>query len=136
MNEKPSAIDLLKLLILSFGKVLVMIFRNNWEPFYTTSVKMGIVSLVLWGLATLIPHGIPILSAISYLGWLTIIIVYRLVTIKYDDFDEPELAEIETDDDEEIDDTQTIVGRQPDEPIRNVVGKREEEYDNNGSTRE
>lgn len=138
MSDKPSGIELLKLLIASFVKVVVMIVRNNWEPFYTTTVKMALVSLVLWGLAILVPHGIPFLSGISYLGWMTILIVFRLVTIKYDDFDDPDLAEINTDaeDEQEYEAEQRgLPVRSADTPIRNVVGKREEENDNS-STRE
>jgi hypothetical protein len=136
MNEKPSAIQLIKLLLLSFYRVIAIIVKNNWEPFYTTIVKMAIVALILWGISSLIPHGIVFLNDISYLGWLCLITIFRLVTIKYDDFEEPELAEIPSDD---VEDEEEVIEEEINthrEPLRNVIDKKEVSQDDNTSTRE
>lgn len=130
MNEKPSAIQLVKLLLLSIYRVISIIIKNNWEPFYTTIVKMSIIALILWGISSGIPHGIVFIEQISFLGWLSIITIYRLVTVTYDDFEEPELAEIQEDSDEE-DEIESNA-----EPLRNVIDKKEIESDDNTSTRE
>lgn len=136
-NKKPSTFELIKLLFISTYHVIAMIVINNWEPFYTTIVKMAIISLILWGIAGLIPHSIPFIKEVSYLGWLTIITIYRLITMKYDDF--------EYENDEHSDDEGPAQIQVPDEipesrgniePIRNVVNKKEEESDDSTSTRE
>jgi hypothetical protein len=136
MSDKPSAIQLVKLLLLSIYRVVAIIVKNNWEPFYTTIVKMSIVALILWGIASVVPHGIIFISDISFLGWLSLITIYRLVTIKYDDFEEPELAEVPSD---EVEDEEEVIEEEINtqrEPLRNVIDKKEVSQDDNTSTRE
>lgn len=123
-------IELIKALFFAILGVIWTIIKTHWEPFYTTTIKMSLTALVLWGICQIIPHGLPILAGISYLGWLTIITLFRLITIKYDDFDDPdELAEIPNTDEEGPPEIQTEV----EEPINNVIRK---ETNDTTSTRE
>lgn len=136
----PPAFELLKQLVIVFFSVIWTIILNNWQPFYTTLVKVAIVSLVIWGIATLIPHGILVLSEVSYLGWFSIILIYRLLTMKYDDFEEPEKEN------EDTGPIQIPLDEEPDErrlppnviePVQNIISNKEREVLNvNASTRE
>jgi hypothetical protein len=133
----PPAFELLKQLVVVFFSVIWTIILNNWQPFYTTLVKVSIISLVIWGLVFLIPHGILLLSEISYLGWFTIILVYRLVTMKYDDFEEieenSEPIQIPLDEEPEAQLPPNVIA-----PAQNIISKKEREVlnDPNASTRE
>lgn len=93
-------IELIKQFIFLLFGIVWKIIKENWEPFYTTLVKMAVISLIIFGVCQYVPHDIAILSSISYLGWLTIIVVYRFVTFKYDDF---EYASEQHDNDEVLD---------------------------------
>lgn len=68
--------------------VLLEIVKNSWEPLYTNTVKIVFVGLIIWCICNFVGHGIPFLSQISYLGWITLLTVYRLFVYKFDDADE------------------------------------------------
>jgi cadmium resistance protein CadD (predicted permease) len=87
------ALELLKQLFFIIVEIFWTIIKTVWKPLYTTTVKMVLVALLIFLGCHFIPHGIPLLKSISYLGWLTIIFVYRCISIKYDDFDEDEKDE-------------------------------------------
>lgn len=136
----PPAFELLKQVFVVFFSVLWTIISNNWQPFYTTLIKVAIVSLVIWGVASLIPHGILIIREVSYLGWFSIILIYRLVTMKYDDFED---KETETEDsgpiqiplDDELD--KRLPPPNVIAPVQNIISKKEREVLNeHASTRE
>jgi hypothetical protein len=93
---KPT--ELLKALFFSSLEVIWTIIKSNWEPVYTTVIKMSIIALLIWGACAIIPHGLLLLSGIPYLGWFTIILIWRLINVRYDDFDQEETE----DDDDEI----------------------------------
>lgn len=137
----PPAYELLKQVVIVFFSVIWAIIINNWQPFYTTLVKVAIVSLVIWGIASLIPHGILILNEVTYLGWVSIILIYRLITMRYDDFEEPETENEDTGPiqiplDEEQDERR--LSPNVIEPAQNIISKKEREVinDTNASTRE
>ena len=68
--------------------VFLEIIKNSWEPIYTNLVKIGVVSFVIWAICNYVSHGIPALTQISYLGWITLLTVYRLFVYKFDDVEE------------------------------------------------
>jgi hypothetical protein len=118
--------------ILSF---LVVIFRTTWQPIFTSLVKNAIIALLIFCIAHFVPHHIQPLTNVSYLGWLTILCVYRLITIKYDD-NTDEDTEDELDDPELLDETppyleNEIPDQWPPQP-RNILPKN----DGKSSTRE
>lgn len=124
-------IDLLAAVFKVFARVIWEIISENWRPFYTTFIKMSIISLILWTLCQFIPHGLPFLTGITYLGWLSIVIIYRLITVHYDDF---ESNEEPIDDVEEPEYNEEPGQQHIEQPVGNIMTK--EENDGNSSTRE
>ncbi len=84
------ALQLLKELFFVICNVIWTVIKTLSVPVYTTSVKVLLISLCLWCLAKYAPHGLPFVSDISFFGWVTIIVMYRMITLKYDDFNDEE----------------------------------------------
>lgn len=91
-------IELLKALFFTICGVLWSIIKNNWSPFYTTIIKIAIISGIIYGICYFVPHGIEFLYSISYIGWFVLICVWRLLNVHYDDFEEQSPAQIEVED--------------------------------------
>lgn len=136
--KPPSAFELIIQFLFVLYEIIWTVIRNNWKPFYTISVKISIIALIIWGVASLIPHGILLLKEITYLGWVCTIIIYRLLTMKYDDFEdeqpeeENETLQIPLDDDGPPAEPESVS-----QPVQNVFPKIErEKLNDNNSTRE
>lgn len=104
-------------IILNF---VLEILKDIWQIFLIKLIKISIISLCIWGLLQLIPNNLDYLQSISYLSWCLIIILYNLVTYKYDD-------SIETNNEENLPDAEFSQTTLDDLP------ERETDY---GSTRE
>jgi predicted membrane protein len=85
-----NVLELLKQLGYVSVNVLWEIVKNLAGPIYTTTVKILLIALVVWALCLFVPHGLPFLKEVSYIGWATIIAVWRLLNVRYDDFDDEE----------------------------------------------
>ena len=139
-------IEIIKQLFFIIYNLLIEIVKNSWEPLLTLLIKISILSGIIFGICTLVPHGIAILSGISYIGWVTILCVYHLITAKIEENFESEykevlaknneenLAQIDTDD---VDDSvqEPITIKQVKDLISNPP-ETEKEKNDSESTRE
>lgn len=90
MKKSRFSVELLKQLFYVVIGVLWTLIKTNWRPLYTTSVKTCFVAALIY-LITYIPSPVAIyLSMPGFLGWVSIILVCRLLTLKYDDFETPD----------------------------------------------
>jgi hypothetical protein len=120
--------------------VFLEIIKNSWEPIYTNIVKIAVVSLVIWLICNYIGHGIPALTQVSYLGWMTLLTVYRLFTYKFDDATELKDDELLPSPDENTEPIEPNLGNDDEieDRVKNVLSPKElkEIKNDNTSTRE
>lgn len=95
----------LKDLFIVLCMIILAIFKDNWKPL----LKLLIISGLLWIIGAFIPHNIPMINQLTYLSWVCIILIVKLLFIKYDDFskksddeDNNEIVQIQDDDGKEI----------------------------------
>jgi hypothetical protein len=129
-------IEILKQIFYLFYHLLFDIIKTSISPITTLIIKISILSLILYLICIFVPHGLPFLSTITYIGWVTIICVYNLITFKMDDNFDSEYNEILNKNSEEIPEIQTeedihnykfleikpmkdLISNQPQEKIKN-----------------
>lgn len=106
----------IKELAILFSIIMLTIIKENWKQ----TIKLLIVSLLIWAMCVTIPHNIPFIKDLSYISWISIILIFKLLTIKYN--------EDNNDQHQEDDDIDT--------EIEDDEGKVQNEPTSNGSTRE
>ena len=84
------SLELLKQLIFVIFGIFTEIISNIWKPIYTTTIKMLFIAALVWGVAHFVPHDLPYIHDVTFVGWLSVIAIYRLITVEYDDFDDDE----------------------------------------------
>src|SRR5580692_3210506 len=95
-----TVVELLKALFFIVFNIFWEIIKNIWKPIYTSIVKRCIIALLAWSICHFVPHHLPFITHISYIGWVTIIILTNLLFVKYDDgWDEEETETPETPED-------------------------------------
>lgn len=107
--------ELLKALVYVIWNVCYEIFQQAWKPLLSTLIKTLLITTFVFLSIKYIPHNIPAIRDINYLGWFTIICVYRLISFKYDDFSDEEPAPDINDTSPDID-TEPEIEDEPKQP--------------------
>lgn len=126
-----------KLLIEAIFYIVWTLVKTLWQPIYTSTIKIAFISTMLFLLLKFFPHNIEYLQSLNWYSCVTIIVAYRLITVKYDDFDvEEESKQIQTDEitlpEDEILDDSNLEDLPPPAPNVKPKGKRND----NSSVRE
>lgn len=120
--KKLNVIELLKSLSVTILAVIITIIASVWKPITMTLLKTVFITSLIYVICQTVPHGIVFLSNISLLGWLVIVVLYRLITFKYSDFDEEETVEKVDDGPIELND-EVLIENEEDERIVNALPK-------------
>lgn len=137
-------IEILKQIFYIFYSLILEIIKNSFSALLTLSIKISILSLIIYLICMFMPHGIPFINTISYLGWVSIICIYNLITFKMDESFESEYNEILNKNSQEIPEIQTEESVQQPEKIVEILKMKdlitnqtpEKNNNDNESTRE
>jgi len=128
------------MLIEIIKKIILGIILQTWEKATSLAIEVAILSLGLFLAATFIPHGIPVLTAITYWGWVIIVIIFKLLNTRI--YKPEETTPISVDEpplvNQDVDDEESYPIDIPNEKIKNILSEKEikEIKNDNTSTRE
>jgi hypothetical protein len=78
----------LKEILYILFSLLKEIAVNAFMPLLTTTIKMSIISCIIWALINFVPHNIECVKGLTYISCFVGVICVRLFLFRYDDFDE------------------------------------------------
>jgi hypothetical protein len=78
----------LKEILYILFSLLKEVVVNAFMPLLTTSIKMSIISLVIYGLINFVPHNIECVKGLTFISCFVAVICVRLFLFRYDDFEE------------------------------------------------